>query len=34
VDDIESETGLDLLSALPAAVQNTLEPKKDTGPIN
>ncbi len=34
VDDIESETGLDLLSALPAAVQNTLESKKDTGPIN
>lgn len=34
VDDIESETGLDLLSALPISVQNSLESKKDTGPIN
>jgi len=34
VDDIEAETGLDLLSALPASVQTALEPKKDNGPIN
>ena len=34
VDDIESETQLDLLSALPTAIQNALESKKDTGPIN
>lgn len=34
VDDIETETGLDLLSALPVSVQVALESKKDTGPIN
>ena len=34
VDDIEADTGLDLLSALPPSVQATLESKKDNGPIN
>lgn len=34
VDDIEKETGLDLLSALPISVQTALESKIDNGPIN
>jgi endonuclease G len=34
VDDIEAATGLDLLSALPTSVQNTLEAHRDTWPTN
>lgn len=34
VDDIEAETGFDLLSALPVSIQAALESKTDTGPIN
>jgi endonuclease G len=34
VDAIEAAAGLDLLSALPTSVQNTLEGRTDTGPTN
>jgi endonuclease G len=34
VDAIEAAAGLDLLSALPMSVQNTLEARTDTGPTN
>jgi len=34
VDAIEAATGLDLLSAVPTAVQQTLEARVDTGPTN
>lgn len=34
VDAIEDATGYDLLSALPSALQRTLEAKTDTGPTN
>jgi endonuclease G len=34
VDAIEAAAGLDLLSALPASVQNALEKRVDTGPAN
>jgi endonuclease G len=34
VDAIEAATGLDLLSALPASTQKTLEASRDTGPTN
>jgi endonuclease G len=34
VDALETATGLDLLSALPLSVQNTLEARADTGPTN
>jgi endonuclease G len=34
VDVIEAATGLDLLSALPASTQKTLEASRDTGPTN
>ena len=34
VDKIEAATGLDLLSAIPATIQNTLEAKTDTGATN
>jgi endonuclease G len=34
VDAIEATTGYDLLSALPASIQSTLEARTDTGPTN
>ncbi|MGI4738671.1 MAG: DNA/RNA non-specific endonuclease [Janthinobacterium lividum] len=34
VNKIETATGLDLLSALPTSLQNTLEARTDTGPMN
>ena len=34
VDAIEAATGLDLLSAVPTAVQQTVEARTDTGPTN
>ena len=32
VDAIETATGLDLLSAVPAAIQQTIEARTDNGP--
>jgi endonuclease G len=34
VDAIEAASGLDLLSALPASVQNVVEARTDVGPTN
>jgi endonuclease G len=34
VDAIEAATGLDLLSAIPASIQSTLEARTDSGPTN
>ena len=34
VDDIEAATGLDVLSAVSATVQQTLEARVDNGPTN
>ena len=34
VDAIEAATGLDILSAVPASIQQTIEARTDTGPTS